>query len=55
MLKNCVKTFPKQFSVAQGAVSDKIVYEHYEKFAEIWGGSPNVTQLSFGLSTVSET
>ena len=31
--------------------SGKLVFEFYEKFVEIWGGSPNVSKLKFGTST----
>ena len=28
--------------------SGKLIFEFYEKFVEIWGGSPNVSKLKFG-------
>ena len=30
--------------------SGKLIFEFYEKFVEIWGGSPNVSKLKFGTS-----
>ena len=54
-VKEKVKELRQNFSKAvisgTRSGSGKIVFEHYDKFTEIWGGSPNVSQLSFGLST----
>ena len=31
--------------------SGKLVFEFYENFVEIWGGSPDFSKLKFGTST----
>ena len=48
--KKYANIFPKAI-IKGSSGSGKLVFEFYERFVEILGGSPNVSKLKFGTST----
>ena len=44
------QNFSKAIIKGSRSGSGKLVFEFYEKFIEIWGGSPNVSKSKFGTS-----
>ena len=49
-VKEIRQNFSKAVVSGTRSGSGKIVYEFYDRLCAIWGGSPNIEKLSFGLS-----
>ena len=52
-VKNIRQDYSKAVVSGTRSGSGKIVIEHYDDLATIWGGSPSTEPLAFGVETVS--
>ena len=52
-IKDIMQNFSKAVVAGTRSSSKKIVFEHYDKLVQIWGGSASTEPLSFGVDAVS--